>query len=337
MLHDAPFCHSSNTLSSGLNPFGVAPLNNANLKSQQAYDLTVSLKMPPSPANTERGNFMVALYLLDSGHGTSTTGSAEAHEPPEPYGHFNSKTVLFRSRRPALVPYQDPLVSLAYRIMFLPYYLLASDAQVLALDVPMAQRVEIASHRGTLPDSAYVEIIAGQTLETYDASIIVTAQLQGLRWLMYHYRALSFVAATLTFWVAEMLFMFLAWLAWSRSAGGPQTSGESKIEGMSLGKSPLVKREEGEQSAFSEVPDDFHAYGGESFQRSGPGARDKFSGPREHAQLPEEGAQPPGAEADDEAEDIGRAAVKADSGLGTSYSEDTTGSVRRRPSHRRLT
>ncbi len=61
----------------GLNPYGVAFLGDRNLEDLQAYDITVSLTLPRSPANINRGNFMVALHLLSPGSGGAASDSSK--------------------------------------------------------------------------------------------------------------------------------------------------------------------------------------------------------------------------------------------------------------------
>ncbi|KAK1573724.1 putative adipose-regulatory protein-domain-containing protein [Colletotrichum navitas] len=289
--------------------------------------------MPRSPANTHRGNFMIALHLLDVGALSTGYDQLQPQIPPEPYSHFDGKSVLFSSRRPALVPYQDPLVSLASRIFFIAYYILFADSQTCVLTVPMAERVELG--RGfSLPSSAYLEIQGGQNIETYYASVTLTAQLRGLRWLMYHYRLATLTSAILLFWASEVLFMVVAWLLWSGLSGsgsGSRTSAGKALEEVSSKAAGRVKREDGSGvDELSDAPRTFPTYGNQAPLRYEPEIKEEAqAGPRM------EDLVPLGGEADDEEEDDGRGSYKGDSGIGTSYSEGGSSSVRRRSSHHR--
>ncbi|KAI8631378.1 putative adipose-regulatory protein-domain-containing protein [Xylariaceae sp. FL1651] len=190
----------------GLNPYGVTSLS-SNLMLEQAYDVSVELTLPRSPANLERGNFMVALYAMKS----KPDNPAFAFSvPSDPYEHVTNNNVVFSSRRPALIPYQDSLVSTASRILFLLYHIIFSHvSQTTTLVIPMGELVEF---RDVLPLSILLDVQAGQTLQVYSCTITLVARLTGIRWFMYNHRILSFVACTTIFWFAEMLSMGIAWI-----------------------------------------------------------------------------------------------------------------------------
>ncbi|OHE94543.1 hypothetical protein CORC01_10176 [Colletotrichum orchidophilum] len=316
---------------SGPNPFGTAAIPTSALRTQQEYDVSVTLSMPRSPANTQRGNFMIALHLLDVGALSTGDDKIQPHIAPEPYAHFDGKRVLLSSRRPALVPYQDPLVSTASRILFLAYHVLFVDSETCILTVPMAERVELAKG-SSLPASAYLEIQSGQEIETYYASITLTAQLRGLRWLMYNYRVTTLTAAVLLFWASEILFMAVAWLAWAGLSGSSPRSGKNdgRAVEQSYSKSKgQVKREDGSGiDELSDAPRTFPTYGNQAPLRYEPEVKvEQHAGPRVEDLLPL------GGEADDEEEDDGRG-FRGDSGIGTSYSDGGFSSVRRRSLHK---
>ncbi|KAK9426444.1 hypothetical protein SUNI508_02885 [Seiridium unicorne] len=190
----------------GLNPFGVTSLQK-DLMLETAYDVTVSLTMPRCPPNTDRGNFMVALFATRS----SLENPAQSFTiPQDPYRHINPSNVVFSSRRPALVPYTDPLVSLASRLLFLLWHLFAPTSERVELQIPMGELVEF---REQLPLSLLLDVQAGQTFQVYTAQIELVARLSGIRWMMYNHRFISFVVGTTFFWFAEMLWMGLTWLA----------------------------------------------------------------------------------------------------------------------------
>ncbi|TGJ79234.1 hypothetical protein E0Z10_g9531 [Xylaria hypoxylon] len=190
----------------GLNPYGIISLS-PDLMLEQAYDVSVDLTLPRSPANLERGNFMVALYAMRS----VPDNPAFAHSASEhPYEHVTPGNVVFSSRRPALIPYEDPLVSTASRVLFLLYHILfARASETVTLSIPMG---ELVRFRGVLPLSVLVDVQAGQTLQVYSSTMTLVARLTGLRWFMYNHRILSFVACTTVFWLAEMVSMGFAWV-----------------------------------------------------------------------------------------------------------------------------
>ena len=203
-----------------MNPYGVAHLS-SELVLEQAYDVSVELTLPRSPSNTERGNFMLALFAIKSGiedPAFSATAAWAQQSPPDPYTHVTPENVVFSSRRPALVPYRDPLVARLGRLAFLPWHLLRGPrAETAALDVPMGELVEF---RRDLPLALLLDVQAGQSLQVYAATVTLVARLRGLRWLMYNHRIFSFVAGTTLFWFAEMLSMAVAWLLVAQCLGG---------------------------------------------------------------------------------------------------------------------
>lgn len=330
-LCDSSRQQANNYLSSGLNPFGISTIPSSSLRTQQEYDVSVTLLMPRSPANMHRGNFMVALYLLDAGVVPPGGDQSQPHIPPEPYGHFDGKSILFSSRRPALMPYQDPLLSTASRVLFMAYHLLFADSQTCVLTVPMAERVELTKST-SLPASAYLEIQSGQSIETYHASITLTAQLRGLRWLMYHYRLPTFTAATFLFWTSEILFMTGAWLIWSGLLRSGSIAESKTRRDTEFSKSAVhAKREDGSgMDELSDAPRTFPTYGNQAPLRYEPEVKEE---PQQNPRL--EDIVPLGGEADDEEEDDARGSFRGDSGLGTSYSEGGSGGIRRRSSHNR--
>ncbi|KAI1327444.1 hypothetical protein F5Y16DRAFT_372041 [Xylariaceae sp. FL0255] len=193
------------------NPYGITSLE-PNLMREQAYDVSVELTLPRSPSNLQRGNFMVALYAMKSTPENPALFPATLVEPvppPDLYSHVTKDNVVFTSRRLVLIPYEDPLVSLASRILFLAYHILfARTAQTDTLTIPMGELVEF---RGALPLSIFLDVQAGQDLQVYSCSVTLVARLSGLRWFMYNHRILSFFAFTTVFWCVEILSLGIAW------------------------------------------------------------------------------------------------------------------------------
>ncbi|KAI1343053.1 hypothetical protein F5Y15DRAFT_371936 [Xylariaceae sp. FL0016] len=202
----------------GLNPYGVTSLSK-NLIREQAYDVTVELTLPRSPANLERGNFMVALFAMKS---LPDNPAFSFSVPADPYEHVMADNVVFSSRRPVLIPYTDPLVSTASRAMFLLYHIFFPVSQKSILTIPMGELVEF---NDALPLSVLLDIQAGQTLQVYSSTITLVARLTGIRWLMYNHRILSFLVCTTVFWLAEMMSMGVAWMILGYLFMGPSQAG----------------------------------------------------------------------------------------------------------------
>lgn len=177
---------------------------------EQAYDVSVELTVPRSPPNLEKGNFMVALFAMKSLPDNPAFAFTSSAVTLDPYAHVKEDNVVFMSRRPTLIPYADPMVSTASRVLFLLYHILYPGAgETTTLSVPMGELVEF---RDVLPLSILLDVQAGQTLQVYSASVTLVARLTGIRWAMYNHRIISFVVCTTAFWMAEMLFAGLAWL-----------------------------------------------------------------------------------------------------------------------------
>ncbi|KAI0965298.1 putative adipose-regulatory protein-domain-containing protein [Xylaria arbuscula] len=213
----------------GANPYGIVSVS-SDLMSEQAYDVSIDLVLPRSPANLDRGNFMVALYATKSAPTNPVLNPAlltfAAFSPSssvlskDPYDYVNRNNVVFASRRPALIPYEDPLVSTASRVLFLLYHIVFSRAaETVALSIPMGELV-VPLRSGTLPLSVLVDVQAGPNLQVYSSSMTLVARLTGMRWFMYNHRVFAFVAFVTVFWVAEVVSMGFAWgiLRWALSS-----------------------------------------------------------------------------------------------------------------------
>lgn len=305
------------------NPYGVAALTVPMLKSQQDYDISVTLSMPRSLPNVERGNFMISLYLLDSKNSDNLDVSARKFANDR--SDFEQSNILFTSRRPALIPYVDPVVSLGSRIIFLLYHLIVPTSQTCVLNVPVAERVTFPTD-SAIPSTAYVEVEAGQGIQIYSASLTMTAQLSGLRWLMFHYRLLTFITFTMLFWVCELGFMVVAWAILSSLLGTSSSSTELKSHrnqrrsttGGMTDSDGYDENDDGDDA--SDYPQQFPTYGKQPPLKHEPDVKDE-----EEPQQPLHEIPVAGEEADDEEED-----APQDSGIGTSYSGEGSSSVRKR-------
>ncbi|KAJ9151249.1 Seipin [Pleurostoma richardsiae] len=325
-----------------VNPYGIASLADKNFKDLQDYDITVTLKLPRSPPNLDRGNFMLALHLLDDASNklvtppTAAAAAAQSTAPPiMPTSALQGKTILHSSARPAIVPYTDPLVSLASRLLFLAYHIFFPASETATLRVPMAERLQF--RRGTLmPTSLLLDVQAGQALQVYSAAVTVTAQLRGLRWLMYTWRITSFLVFTTGFWLFEVVFMGLAWVVLSVVFGGDSAPGQTdvvKTEQGQTGSTGVVKKEAGIEE---DVPMTFPTSSRQPplrYEPSTEAVKDEAGETSPLAEIPPLGGEADDEDEEEEDEEDGR--FRGDSGIGTSYSDRDGGSVRRRASRGR--
>lgn len=338
-----------------LNPYGVTSLSGANFKEYQDYDISVTLKLPNSPTNLARGNFMLALYLLDDAQApaskimSAVTGSNPMPTSvPAPKSVLNDKNIIFMSTRPAIIPYTDPLVSLAKRVLLLAYHVFVPASETTRLVVPMIERLEFRPGK-MMPTSLVLDVQAGQSLQVYDVLVTVTAQLGGLRWFMHTWWITSFVLFTSLFWLSEVFFLaataVAAKVVWSVLFGGGGGRGGAASPGLikqEEGRNPRIKQEgQGHAKTLDEdVPMTFP-----TSSQQPPLRYEPESG---HASAVDEGSLPQqpqadvGGEADVEDEAVGDENREEDphgrdSGIGTSFSErDVPMSVRRRTSLKRM-
>ncbi|KAF7547802.1 hypothetical protein G7046_g8895 [Stylonectria norvegica] len=295
---------------SGLNPYAIASLTAPPMKSQQEYDISVTLSMPRSPPNVDRGNFMISLHLLDSKADNQLEMSARQYA----FAHdgFGEHKVLFSSRRPVLIPYVDPVISLASRVLFLFYHMFAPGSSTCTMIIPLAERVKF-SKSSTIPSAAYIEVEAGQTVQIYYAALSLTAQLRGLRWLMFHYRFPTYIAFTFLFWVFELIFMSVAW-----AVSGSALGDAGKRQRLEKSHDGLYKDEaEEEREQLSDVPETFPTYGKQQPLKYEPAIKRELEVERPISEVPVGGAEADDEEDYDDEEDEYRKG--RDSGLGTSY------------------
>ncbi|KOS17419.1 Seipin [Escovopsis weberi] len=315
----------------GSHPYGVAALPVSQLKSKQDYEVSVTLTLPRSPANLERGNFMISLYLL----GPSTTADALDASALKFAGRgaagFAGHEVLFHSRRPTLIPYVDPFVSVASRVLLLLYHMLFPGSQTCTMVIPLAEHVAFARD-AQIPASAYVEIEAGQDIQIYSTLLTMTAQFHGLRWFMFHYRLPTFITFTSLFWVCAFVSMGVAWVAYSLAPAGAR-NGDKHGDGKGL---------LGETDETGDDDDDDSGEGRHGLSEDGQSVSQE-EGQAETATKKEEEEEEEaaersladipmiGAEADDEDEEGDHARARP-SGSGTSYGDRRSESLRRRAS-----
>lgn len=273
--------------------------------------------MPPSPPNVDRGNFMVTLHLLDQDVRPSLLHAAQKFS--QQHHRLDGYDILFSSRRPALVPYIDPIVSVASRVIFLFYHMLIPSSRTHEVTVPLAEKMSFTKGY-SVPAAAYVEVEAGQDFQTYQVWLVFTAQLRGLRWLMHNYRLPTYVAFTFLFWACELTCMGLVWALWfSRSPSEYEGKLITRDDNGLDTQTRLDDSEEGEDDS------DDTAYGKQ--EKLEPGVKDEERFEGRLSDIPMGGGD--SGEDDAEEEDDG---TYDDAGVGTSYREEGGGQVRRRAS-----
>ncbi|KAF4122682.1 Variant SH3 domain [Geosmithia morbida] len=329
-------------------PYGVASLTAPWIKSAQDYDVSVTLTLPPSRPNEERGNFMVSLHLLDRDVTPRLLEAAQEFSSRRDRHHYHHAAqggfgdqggVVFSSRRPALVPYVDPVVSAASRTLFLFYHVLFPGARTHEVTVRLAERVAFGRAH-SLPASAFVELEAGQDLQTYDVRLNFTAQLRGLRWLMHHYRLPTYLVFTFFFWACEVVFMGLIWAIWtSWASSGTSAADKGRDYGTpsesddTAGAEAEAEREEEEEEEVANSSSDDGVVSTTLKRELGTVKKEEDEEAERDTPLSE--LPLGGAEADDE-RDAGPDArpQHGERAASSSYREEGGGQVRRRDSGR---
>lgn len=354
-------------------PFGVASLTKCNIKEQQAYDINVVVSLPRSPPNLQQGNFMTELHLLKSDipndHGVPLILPPPPGTPEVPAPSVkeqllaNGAAVSFSAYRPALLPYADPLIARLRRLIFLPYHVLFPAAgESRTVTVTVAEKLWFSSRgSGTrIPKAMYVELKAGQALQTYGVEVTFVARLGGLAWLMYNFKVPSFLVLTTLFWmvgVAAMVLAFAGVKIWldggssgdsgtliKREGGGALTQRDIKQE-------PELQEEKG-QGLLKGSEDEYYDGKKHDFDDGEAGSMNKGSGSQSRLSLTgttlggrQAGTEEePGYEEDTEStttrprrlsgEALTRTTMTS-SGLDNDSLEGAS-SVRRRSSHRQL-
>lgn len=133
----------------------------------QPYKLNVHLEMPESPINQELGMFMVCIQLKDR------------------KGFLSSQAC-----RSNILHFQSELLHRIKIISLSPFYVfgLIEEKQTLVFEV-FSSFQEDQYHPIT---DAYVEVRA-RNVQIYSASLLINAQMSGIRYFMYHWPATSAV------------------------------------------------------------------------------------------------------------------------------------------------
>lgn len=313
----------------GANPYGLASLDRT-LTSLQAYDISLTLRLPRSPSNLAAGNFMLDLTLLSPASKLEVTTLTPISPPGAPStALIPPADALYHTRRHAIMTYEPALVGITKQIVALPWYLLGFKREDETLVVPMGESVRFARGWRNVPDSVFLEMRRpdGGVVQVYDVHVLLTARFSGLRWWMYNHRIVSFVLGSAAFWAMEVLGLVLGWgllvlYPSTRQGGGKQKGKDGEVHEAAVA---AVKEEEDD---LSDTERSFPTYGRQMPLRYV--AKVKMEEAEEDTPLP-----PLEQEADDESEelvDVGSYRGVEDSGVGTSLSEG--GGISRRRSRK---
>ena len=173
--------------------------------SQQPYDINLELYVPRTPNNLAAGNFMLELSLLSR---PSTSSSMLGLSGVIP----NASTTLAHSRRSAILSYHSPMLSLANNVVALPWHTFGfKDLDAEILSTPMFEHVSFARGWRNIPGAVKLELQSDTTLQVYSAKVLFTARFEGLRYILYNYRILSFLLFTSCFYTVSLTSTSVAW------------------------------------------------------------------------------------------------------------------------------
>lgn len=328
----------------GPHPYALIDLD--SLATQQAYDISLTLDVPRSPTNLAAGNFMASLLLLSPAYTPTTSVPKEIRV--EMSSSAIQDAILYSARRPAILTYHDPLVSLTHRLLALPFYALGLKRENEVLTVGLGEAVEVGRGWQNVPRRAWLQLqmppstyaatgavqsstSTAKPLEVYSSTLKFRARFSGLRWLMYNYRILAFAVFTSAFWGFEMAFALGTWallsVYFSGRGGGKKAkkeTGDGETNGVGNIKAEGENEAETDEPDLSDTPRNFPTYGRQTPLRYE--ARVKREGTEETERvLAETGVAP--LDADDESEEVGgrwsgeNRGGRSDSGIGTSFSE----------------
>ncbi|GAM87968.1 hypothetical protein ANO11243_059970 [Dothideomycetidae sp. 11243] len=341
-------------------PWGVAAIA-PELIGQQAYDVVAELHMPRTPSNLEAGNFMIDARLLSSPVANKDKDAlpnfinnydptTSLSDPPTQ----STETMLAHARRPAILPYRSPLLTLYETILSLPRATFGLATESSTVRIPLFTRVSFPRGRQRVPTAVHVQLQtpSGIQLRVYSAEIHFRARFTGLRYAMYNFRIASACVFVSAFFVAESItalavYAILSFVVFGGSSSSPSAGeGRVKNETDTEGSARIKAETDAEETDryMSDTERSFPTYGSQPPLRYTGRPKIKSETPDDDAQFVQAGPSVsqmtpgPGAEADDEDDEdadfvLDDAGRWRDSGLGTSMESGRERSgVRRRRS-----
>jgi hypothetical protein len=140
------------------------------------------------------------------------------------------------------LPYQSPLLSITHKIVALPWHTLGlKDLDADILDVAMFELMSFPRGWRNVPGVVKFELQSEQTLQVYGVRVLFKARFEGLRYILYHYRVLSFLVFTSCFYMVSLTSTSIAWFLISSFFSPDSAQGENELD-----MRKKTKQEEGE-------------------------------------------------------------------------------------------
>ncbi|KAJ6261407.1 Seipin [Drechslerella dactyloides] len=176
-------------------PYGTADIPRDILTHEQHYDVYVSLTLPTSPHNFDAGSFMINLTLFN--------------------GDLSQPAMVATARRPARLTYKSQIVQTLDTVMRAPLYLSGWRREQETLEVLLMEGQEFG--KGRVPEFLSIRVgndyASDKAPEAYESHVLFRARFRGLRYFMYNYRIVAFVTFTSAFWMTELFWASVTWLA----------------------------------------------------------------------------------------------------------------------------
>ncbi len=177
--------------------------------AEQAYDVFVTLTVPNVNANYDIGNFMVQLDIV--------SGTSEH---------------LVTAKKAAILLYRSYLVQTMSTILSCWPVLLGLQDESQEITTILLQDFVFEKAWLKGPLFARVEVHASG-LRVYQSSIEIRTKLRGVQRLLYHYKLLSFLVFTVSFWLFSLTFALVSWaVAWSVATANINVRGIRPLDAM---------------------------------------------------------------------------------------------------------
>ncbi|KAG5440838.1 hypothetical protein PCK2_000137 [Pneumocystis canis] len=142
---------------------------------KQSYNILLELLVPLSESNIHIGNFMANIEL------------------------FSETGVLMNSSRPAMLTFSSLLLTKLRTLILLPIFLLGFMKEEEKLIIPLVEGFKY--HKGHQRMLKSVNITLSHHVQVYSSKLIFSAQLQGIKYMIYYHPICSFILFAILCWI----------------------------------------------------------------------------------------------------------------------------------------
>ena len=167
----------------------------SNLRAHEMYDITINLHLPRKSSMHDIGNVMVKLSLYSCPdpesdgfsahrlHDEDTRDRFEFVSSDKWQTHYGWK-LLRKSSRPILLEYESSLIRFIRKLICFVPYCLGLWSEDLYLQIPI---INGFYEDARSPSCAAIVQLSSPNFHTYDGSVYFDIQLQGIKYLLYHW------------------------------------------------------------------------------------------------------------------------------------------------------